>query len=103
MDQIIESISEIENDSVKIMEEANAKKSKIFAQIKLETKAYDTELEIRTAARIEELKLRMEKDMEKQLAHQQTLAAEYLKNLEQHYESRRSFYVNQLFKEMTGV
>lgn len=103
MDQIIESISEIENDSVKIMEEANAKKSEIFAQIKLETENYDTELEIKTAARIEELKLRMEKDMKKQLAHQQTLAAENLENLEQHYESQRSFYVNQLFREMTGV
>lgn len=103
MDQIIESISEIENDSVKIMEDANAKKSQIFEQIKQETAHYDRELELKTNERIESLRLHMETDMKKQLAQQQALSAEYLKKLEQHYESRRKSYVERLFKEMTGV
>lgn len=103
MDRIIRNISEIESDSVKIMNDANARKSEIFAQIQQETENYDAELEVKTAARITELKNRLEKDMKEKLSQQKQLADASLRNLEQHYESQRTHYVEQLFKEMTGV
>lgn len=103
MDRVIRSISEIESDSVKIMNDANAQKSEIFAQIQQETENYDAELEIKTAARIAELKNHLEKDMEEKLERQKQLADASLKKLEQHYESQRTQYVERLFKEMTGV
>lgn len=103
MDRIIKSISEIENDSVKIMDDANTKKSDIFARIQDETTAFDKELESETNKRIDDLKQQMEQDMQEKLAKQKNLADEVLMNLTKHYESNRTVYIERLFDEMTGV
>ena len=103
MDRIIESISGIEDGSVKIMDDANAKKAEIAAQIQEETESFNKELEAETNKRIEALREKMEADMKEKLRQQKDSAAQSLKDLENHYEGCRESYVEQLFKEMTKV
>lgn len=103
MDRIINSISEIECDSVKIMDDANAKKSEIFTRIQKETKAYDQQVEDTTNARIQELRSKMEKDMEEKLTTQKNAADNYFHDLEAHYKKNHGSYVERLFRDMTGV
>ena len=103
MDRIIKSISEIEGESVKIMDDANAKKSEIFTQIQEETKAYDQQVEDETNERIKELRKGMEKDMYEKLAAQKEAADHYFHMLEEHYKENHASYAEHLFQDMTGV
>lgn len=103
MDRIINSISEIECDSVKIMDEANTKKAEIFAQIQKETEDYDNGIEADTQKRVLDLRRKLEQEMYNKLAQQQEAADCALKVLQQHYGDHHADYVNQLFNKMTGV
>lgn len=103
MDRIIQSISEIENGSVKIMADANARKAEIAAQLQRETEEFDSALEHSTNERIETLRHKLEQEMKEKLMAQKDSAANFLNDLEHHYEERRTSYIEQLFKEMTGV
>ena len=103
MDRIIERISAIENDSVKIMDEAAAKKKEIADQFHKETEVFDQKLEADTARRIEKLRAAMEAEMKKKLNDQKNQANDELKRIERHYANKRQLYVEQLFKEMTGA
>lgn len=103
MDRIIKSISEIENKSVKIMDDANAKKTDIFSQIQAETKSFDSCLEAETNEKTKQLRARLERDMNEKLEHQSREAEHALNTLKEHYEQCRTDYVNRMFDEMTGV
>lgn len=103
MDRIIEKISVIENESVQILEDANAKKQEIADSIKRETEQFDRELEQETAARIAALRENQEKDMKEKLETQRSEAEQSLKTLEEHYKTHREAYVDRIFREMTGV
>lgn len=103
MDKIIEKISVIEHDSVKILEDARAKKQEIAAQIQEETKQFDSSLEAETKRRIKELEASMKQEVDDKLAKQKADAENALKRLEQHYRQYEETYVERLFKEMTEV
>lgn len=103
MDRIIASISGIENGSVKIMEDANARKSEIAAQLQHETEEFDQALEAETNERIEALRAKLEEDMKGKLQQQKDYADTSLNDLKNHYENHREAYVERLFKEMTRV
>lgn len=103
MDRIIKNISEIESGSVKIMDDANAKKSTIFSRIQEETAAYENTVEAKTNARIAELRAKLEKNMHEKLEEQNAIANAALQALTLHYEQNHEAYTARIFKEMTGV
>lgn len=103
MDQIIDKISAIENESKQIMDEAVRKKQAVADEIKKKTEAFDRALEEATAARIADLRSRREQDMAVKLKAQRTEAARSLSELNEHFETCHAEYAEQLFKKMTGA
>lgn len=103
MDQIIDKISAIENETKQIMEDAGKKKQTVAEAVKKETEAFDRSLEESTAARIADLRSRQEQDMAKKLEVQREEAARFLAELDEHYKAHHEEYAEQLFKEMTGA
>lgn len=102
MDQMIEKISAIEDESKQIMEEAVKKKQDIAEGVKKETAVFDQALEQDTAAQIAALRSGQEKDMEEKLEAQRAEAAEILSELNKRFEACHEEYAERLFKTMTG-
>ena len=67
------------------------------------TKAFDQDLEERTQQGIQELRKRMEAEMNKKLEKQRLHADNLLRKMEQNYEDHHEEYVEKLFRSLTGV
>lgn len=100
MDTVIEKISEIESAASAIMEDASEQKKAFAKEMEERTAAFDAQLEAETNKRIEELRARMEIEMNDRLEKQQNDSKKVLRALEKRYQEHHVQYVEELFKKM---
>ena len=100
MDTVIEKISEIESAATAIMEDANERKMVFAREMEERTAAFDTQLEDETNKRIEELRARMEIEMNERLERQRNDSQNVLRAMDQRYQEHHTEYVEELFKKM---
>ena len=83
------------------MEDANERKKAFAKEMKERTAAFDAQLEAETTKRIEELRARMEIEMNERLEKQRNDSQNVLHAMEQRYQEHHTEYVEELFKKMT--
>lgn len=103
MNNIIRQLSQIEADTVQILEQGTARKKELASEYEEKARQFDAALERETADRIAALKASMEKSMEHQLESQKKAAEDAVRRLESHYESRHRRYTDLLFQKITEV
>ena len=101
MDTVIEKISEIESAATAIMEDSNERKKAFAKEMEERTAAFDTQLEAETNKQIEELRARMEIEMNERLEKQRNDSQNILRAMEIRYEEHHTQYVEELFNKMT--
>lgn len=101
MDTVIEKISEIESAATAIMEDANERKKAFAKEMDERTAAFDAQLEAETNKRIEELRARMEIDMNDRLEKQRDDSKKVLHAMEKRYQEHHTQYAEELFEKMT--
>lgn len=100
MNNIIDKLSDIEHDATAIMDTAGVRKKEIAQEMAAKTEAFDKQLETETTARINDLRARMEVDMQTKLSEQKTDADKVLALMEANYHQHHEAYVKELFKAM---
>lgn len=100
MNNIIDKLSNIEHDATAIMDAAGVRKKEIAKEMADKTETFDQQLETETAAKINNLKVRMEVDMQTKLSKQKSDADKVLAMIEANYHDNHETYVKELFKAM---
>ena len=99
MNNIIRQLSQIEADTVQILEQGTARKKELASEYEEKARQFGAALERETADRIAALKA----SMEHQLESQKKAAEDAVRRLESHYESRHRRYADLLFQKITEV
>lgn len=100
MNNMIDKLSNIEHDATAIMDAANARKKEIAKEMEDKTSAFDKQLEADTAARLSDLRAKMEVDMQAKLSKQKSDADKVLVMMNENYQNNHETYARQLFKAM---
>lgn len=100
MNNMIDKLSNIEHDATAIMDAANARKKEIAKEMEDKTSAFDKQLEADTAARLSDLRAKMEVDMQAKLSKQKSDADKVLVMMNENYQNNHEVYARQLFKAM---
>lgn len=103
MNNIIKQLSQIEDQSVQLLETASAKKKELTKSYEEKTKQFDETLEAETEKKIAALQQEMEASMNLQLEKQQEDANAAVARLERHYETSHKRYMEHLFQRMIEV
>lgn len=101
MDKVIAKISEIESAASAIMEDANERKKAFAEEMKERTAGFDQKSEAETNQKIDELRAKMEIDMNRRLEKQRGDSEKILEAMEKRYQEHHSEYVEELFTKMT--
>lgn len=102
MDTVIKKISEIEAAASSVMEDANARKKAFAQEMADKTDAFDRELDAMTGQKIDDLRARMEVEMDSKLSKQKTDAEDMLERMEKNYEDHHKDYAKKLFRSLIG-
>lgn len=102
MDTVINQISSIESAATSIMDDANIRKKEFAKEIDDKMNAFDSLVDAETAKKLEELKSKMEVEMNEKLSAQQSGAENILKTMEEHYHQSHDLLVKELFQSMVG-
>lgn len=100
MDTVINKISAIESAATSVMDSANARKKEFAKEIEQRTAKFDADLEAETAQQIDELRKKMEVEMEAKLSKQKADAIEILQAMESNYRVNHESYAKKLFESM---
>lgn len=100
MNNMIDKLSNIEHDATAIMDAANARKKEIAKEMEDKTSVFDKQLEADTAARLSDLRAKMEVDMQAKLSKQKSDADKVLVMMNENYQNNHETYARQLFKAM---
>ena len=103
MNNIINQLSQIEENTVAILDGAADKKKTLAAEYEAKTKQFDEELNHETELEIQSMRQKMEAEAAAELDRQKTAAGDQIARLEQHYAEKHSWYVDSLFRSMTEV
>ena len=102
MDTVIKQISDIETAASSVMEDANARKKAFAQEMADKTAAFDRELDASTGKKIDDLRARMEIEMNSKLSKQKTDAENMLAQMEKNYEDHHGDYAKKLFQSLIG-
>ena len=97
---MIDKLSDIEHDATAIMDAASARKKEIAKEMEDKTAAFDRQLEADTTAAINDLRMKMEVDMQTKLSEQKSDADKVLSMMEANYRRNHETYAKELFKAM---
>lgn len=100
MNNVIDKLSGIEHDATAIMDAANVRKKEVAKEMADKTSAFDKQLEADTAAKLNDLRAKMEVDMQTKLSKQKSDADKVLAMMEDNYHDNHETYARQLFKAM---
>ena len=100
MNNMIDKLSDIEHDATAIMDAAYARKKEIAKEMEDKTSAFDKQLEADTAAKLSDLRAKMEVDMQTKLSKQKSDADKVLAMIEEDYHNNHETYARELFKAM---
>ena len=100
MDNVINKLSEIEQEDASIMEAANVRKKEFAVQMEKKTADFDAALEAETAKKVSDLRARMETTMKAKLDKQKSDADELLQHMEKSYQANHNAYAKELFQSM---
>lgn len=102
MDTVIKKISEIENAASSVMEDANVRKKAFAGEMEEKTAAFDKELDDHTGQKINDLRAKMEIEMNSKLSKQKADAENMLSRMEKNYEDHHAEYAKALFQSLIG-
>jgi len=100
VNNMIDKLSDIEHDATAIMDAAGIRKKEIAKEMEDKTSAFDKQLEADTAAKLSDLRAKMEVDMQTKLSKQKSDADKVLAMMEENYRDNHEAYARQLFKAM---
>lgn len=103
MNNIIKQLSQIEDQSVRILDTGAARKKELTAEYEEKTRQFDESLDREIDHKIASLRKEMEDAADARLKGQKEEAKAAISCLEQHYEAGHEKYVAALFKKMTEV
>lgn len=100
VDNVINKLSEIEQNAVSIMEAANARKKEFASEMEKKASDFDAALEAETAKKVTDLRAQMETTMQSKLEKQRSDAEQLLKRMEESYHENHRSYAKELFQSM---
>ncbi len=100
MNTVIRQISEIESAAASVMDDANARKKAFAQEMAEKTAAFDRQLETRVQQQTDELRARMEIEMNSKLSKQKAEAETIAQRMEENYQNHHADYAKTLFQTM---
>ncbi|MEG0214745.1 MAG: ATPase [Hungatella sp.] len=101
MNNVVDKLSDIEQDAVAIMDNAQVRKKELAKEAEHKISIFDQQLEALTTQKINDLKNKMEVDMQAQLSKQKSDAEKAIQQMEESYLANHEAYVKKLFQAMT--
>lgn len=101
MDKMINSLSEIEEKTKAVMEEAGERKKQIDAKMREDTERFDRQVEAETEEKLAQIRARMDAEAEAELCACRQQTDSLLCQLAANYEKNHAALAQALFWEMT--
>ena len=101
MEQVIKTLSEIEERAVRIMEHANNTKRELSAQSEARIKAYDEENAAIMRKAIDAQKAELDRQLANELEEQKKQAEELIARMQETYDRNHTAIAAGLFQSMT--
>ncbi|MCI8511449.1 MAG: hypothetical protein HFE83_05560 [Lachnospiraceae bacterium] len=101
MNHTIKRLSQIEEDTVKILADSVSRKKELTAEYEEKARVFDEELKKETHERLESLKKQLSQDIQAALKEQEAAANERVSALERQYEQHKELYLDRLFQALT--
>ena len=102
MDNIISTLSEIEDASAAIIEEASDRKQAITDEMNQKQLLWDNELEDNDAKELEKISQEVSESIKQKLSIQEKQNDEDIDKMRKEYEQNKSKYLDILFSQMIG-
>lgn len=100
MEQILSKLAEIEITAKHIKEEADQTKNQLSSEMEQQCKTFDSELETKTNAKIQQIRADLEKDKDKQLALLRNDTEQAFAALDSYYEKNHECLSRDLFHQL---
>lgn len=100
MEQVIKTLSEIEERAVRIMEHANNTKKELSARSEARIKAYDEENAALMRKAIETQKTELDRQLATELQEQKKQAEELILRMQENYDKNHTAIAAELFHSM---
>ena len=101
MEQVIKTLSEIEERAVRIMEHASSTKKELAAQSEVRIKAYDEENAAIMRKAIDAQKAELDRQLANELEEQKKQAEELIARMQETYDRNHTAIAAGLFQSMT--
>lgn len=103
MNEVIDKLSEIEAAAVKIIDNANAKKEEASKKLERDILSFDKELDQQADAQINQMKEKMEIEIQKELNLLHSETQKDLEDLQQEYEKNHTILARGILNILTGA
>lgn len=100
MEQVIKTLSEIEERAVRMIEHANNTKKELAARSDARIKAYDEETDAGTRAAIKALKADLDRRLQEELAAQQRQADDLISRMQSEYDNHHEEIAADIFNRL---
>ena len=101
MEQVIKTLSEIEERAVRIMEHASNTKKELAAESEARIKAYDEENAAIMRKAIDAQKAELDRQLANELEEQKKQAEELISRMQENYDRNHTAIADKLFRSMT--
>ena len=101
MEQVIKTLSEIEERAVRIMEHASSTKKELAAESEARIKAYDEEDAAIMRKAIDAQKAELDRQLANELEEQKKQAEELIARMQETYDRNHTAIAAELFQSMT--
>lgn len=103
MEQVIKTLSEIEERAVRMMEHAANTKKELAAESEAKIKAYDAECDAKTQAAIAAQKAQLDKSLQAELASRQNEADKLMARIQADYDNNHTAIAQEIFRRLTSM
>ena len=103
MDSIVNRLTEIEGAAAAIVQHAEDQKEELNREYEEKRRAFDSELEAKTEARVRAIREQLEKNTSKVLDSQSGQSDAAIEALQREYDLRHTEYAREILKRITEV
>ena len=101
MDLVINRLSDIEAAAVRYIESANDQKKELEQQSKANIEAYDAKVNAKTSKDLQELKERLDTEMQRELEKLEEKTNRVISVIEEDYKANHNTLARQVFNKLT--
>ena len=102
MDSIINKLTEIEDAASAVVQHAEDQKAQLEKEYEEKRKAFDSDLEKKTQARLDSIRAELEKNTSDILGGQTTASEQAILALQKEYEENHTRYAHEILRRITG-